>query len=140
MRAEGKLKHIGLSEVEVADIERARAITPIAAVQNIFSLTRQRMRDTLDHCTAEGIAFMPYFPLGKGELARPGGPVASYAAGLGATASQLAPAWLLHLSPWVVPIPGTSRVAHLEETLGAGDLCLDAERMADLTARWSDAD
>ncbi|GLZ78301.1 oxidoreductase [Actinorhabdospora filicis] len=139
LQTEGKIGHIGLSEVEVDDIERARECVPIAAVQNIFSLTRQRMRDTLDHCSAHGIAFVPFFPLGKGDLARPDGPVAQVAATYGASASQLALAWLLHLSPWVVPIPGTSRVAHLEDNRRAADLVLTGEQMADLTARWSDA-
>ncbi|MFJ8041031.1 aldo/keto reductase [Kitasatospora sp. NPDC096147] len=141
LRAEGKIGHIGLSEVEVAEIEAARAVVPVATVQNVFSLTRQRHRDTLDHCAREGIAYLPFFPLGRGDLARPDGPtpgLAELAAARAATPAQLALAWLLHLSPTVLPIPGTSRTAHLEQNVQAARITLSGAEVAELTARWTD--
>ncbi|MFI5528138.1 aldo/keto reductase [Kitasatospora sp. NPDC051853] len=142
LRAEGKIGHIGLSEVEVEEIERARAVVPVATVQNVFNLTRQRLRATLDHCTREGIGFVPFFPLGRGGLARPDGPtpgLAALAAAHDATPAQLALAWLLHLSPTTLPIPGTSRTAHLEQNLAAARITLTESEVADLSARWTDA-
>nr|WP_245563601.1 aldo/keto reductase [Longispora albida] len=138
LQSEGKIGHIGLSEAGVSEIRAARQLVEVAAVQNIYSLTRQRMRDTLEYCTAEGIAFVPYFPLGKGELARPDGLLAAVAGELRATPAQVALAWLLHLSPLVVPIPGTSRVSHLEENLRAPAVSLTAGQVAALTAAWTD--
>ncbi|MBB4944798.1 aryl-alcohol dehydrogenase-like predicted oxidoreductase [Kitasatospora gansuensis] len=138
LRAEGKIRHLGLSEVEVDEITRAREVVPIASVQNIFSLTRQRYRDTLDHCTREGIGFIPFFPLGRGELTDPDGPLGAAAAARGVPPAQLALAWLLHQSPNVVPIPGTTTVAHLEQNLGAADLSLTSAELAELGAHCSD--
>jgi aryl-alcohol dehydrogenase-like predicted oxidoreductase len=140
MRTEGKIRHIGLSEVEVGEIERARAVTGIAAVQNIYNLTRQRHRDTLEYCTEAGIGFVPFFPLGVGELAQDDGVLAATAAAHGATPAQLALAWLLHLSPNVVPIPGTTSVAHLKANLAAADLILSDAQVSALGREWTDAD
>ncbi|MFE9489740.1 MULTISPECIES: aldo/keto reductase [unclassified Streptomyces] len=138
LRAEGDIRHIGLSEVEVDDVVRARELVPVTSVQNIFSLTRQRYRDTLDHCTREGIGFIPFFPLGRGELSRSDGPLGSFAAVKGVSPAQLALAWLLHQSPNVLPIPGTSARAHLEQNLGAAHFALTSAELAELGAHCSD--
>lgn len=139
LRAEGKIGHLGLSGVEVDEIEKARAVAPIAAVQNVFSLTRQLHRDTVDYCTAHNIGFVPFFPLGRGELAASDGVLAEFAAERGVSPAQLALAWLLHLSPAMLPIPGTSDVRHLAENVAAAGVALTAEDVAALTPRWSDA-
>ncbi|MEU6924179.1 aldo/keto reductase [Streptomyces sp. NPDC046631] len=138
LRVEGKIRHIGLSEVEVDDVVRACELVPVTSVQNIFSLTRQRYRDTLDHCTRESIGFIPFFPLGRGELSRSDGPLGSFAAVKGVSPAQLALAWLLHQSPNVLPIPGTSTRAHLEQNLGAAHLALTSAELAELGAHCSD--
>ncbi|MFD5559579.1 aldo/keto reductase [Kitasatospora griseola] len=138
LRTEGKIRHIGLSEVDVEEIERARAVTDIAAVQNIFNLTRQRYRDTLDHCTEAGIGFIPFFPLGVGRLTRHDGPVATTAATHRTTPAQLALARLLHLSPAVVPIPGTTSIDHLTTNLASADLPLTDSEMSALGRAWTD--
>jgi aryl-alcohol dehydrogenase-like predicted oxidoreductase len=138
MRAEGKIRHLGLCAVEVDQIEEARAQTEIASVQNIYNLARQRHRDVLEHCTREGIAFIPFFPLMNGQLADPDGVLRQTAAKHDATPSQIALAWLLHLSPITVPIPGTSKPAHLEQNLAAASIALTETEVADLSARWTD--
>ncbi|GAB3478431.1 aldo/keto reductase [Nocardiopsis coralliicola] len=128
MRDEGKVGHIGLSQVTVAEIEQARAIAPIASVQNRYNLVDRADEDVLDYCTAEGIAFIPWFPVATGELARPGGPLEETAKQHGASPSQLALAWLLRRSPVMLPIPGTSKTAHVEENTEAARIELsDAE-------------
>ncbi|MDQ2648561.1 MAG: aldo/keto reductase [Actinomycetota bacterium] len=124
----GKAKAVGLSEVSVDEIEAARKVVPIATVQNLYNLANRQAEAVLDHCEAEGIGFIPWFPLAAGKLADPGGPLAKAAANHGVTPGAAALAWLLHRSPVMLPIPGTSRVAHLEENMAAGDLELtDAE-------------
>lgn len=128
LQQEGKIRHIGLSEVSVEEIEAARQIAPIATVQNLYNLAERRSEDVLDHCEREGIGFMPWFPLATGELSKDDGPLAGAAAEHGATPSQLALAWLLRRSPVMLPIPGTSRVAHLEQNVAAAEIELtDAE-------------
>ncbi|MEV0586690.1 aldo/keto reductase [Nonomuraea sp. NPDC050310] len=139
LRAEGKIRHIGLSEVTATEIAAVQKLAPVASVQNILNLTRQRYLDTVAYCEREGIAFVPFFPLGRGELTAPGGELAQLAAAHDATPAQLALAWLLHLSPAVVPIPGTTSVAHLEDNLGALDVKLTPEQVTALSARWSDS-
>lgn len=133
MQEEGKIRFIGLSEVSVAEIERARKMVPIASVQNRYGLTDRQHEAVLAHCTREGIAFLPWFPLAAGRLADQKGPLARAAARLGATPAQVALAWLLTRSPVVLPIPGTSRVAHLEENMGAALLELSEQGFEDLS-------
>jgi pyridoxine 4-dehydrogenase len=132
LRGEGKIRHIGLSEVTVEQVEAARAIAPIASVQNLYNLTNRKAEDVLDHCAANGIAFIPWFPLATGTLAGPDGPLAAMAAEHGATPAQLALAWLLRRSPVMLPIPGTSSVAHLEENVAAAGVALTGEQYAAL--------
>jgi aryl-alcohol dehydrogenase-like predicted oxidoreductase len=120
LQEEGKIRHIGLSEVSVADIERARKIVPIVSVQNRYSPTDRQHESVLDHCERGRVGFMPWYPLGAGAALRPGSPLDRVAARLHATPAQVAIAWLLRRSPVMLPIPGTSRVQHLEENVAAG--------------------
>jgi aryl-alcohol dehydrogenase-like predicted oxidoreductase len=138
MRAEGKIRHIGLCAVEVGQIEQARELVGVASVQNIYNLARQRHRDVLRYCTQESIAFIPFFPLQAGALARTDGVLEQTAAAQGVTPSQIALAWLLHQSPMTLPIPGTSKVAHLEENLAAAQIELSEAEAARLGSQWSD--
>jgi pyridoxine 4-dehydrogenase len=131
--AEGKVGAVGLSEVSVADIKAAQAVTPIATVQNRYNLTDRAAEDVLDYCEAEGLGFIPWAPIAAGKLANPGGPVDAIEKATGATASQVSLAWLLARSPVMLPIPGTSSVAHLEDNCGAAALQLTAEQVASLT-------
>lgn len=134
MREEGKIRHLGLSEVTVDQIEQAQQVAPIVSVQNRYNLTNRVSQDVLDHCTERGIGFLPWHPVAVGELARPGGPVDDLAAETGASPAQLALAWLLATSPVMLPIPGTSSVAHLEENVAAVDVTLTDEQIARLDA------
>ncbi|MET7684299.1 aldo/keto reductase [Streptomyces sp. NPDC005423] len=115
LQQEGKIRHIGVSEVSVAQLEEARTYAGIASVQNLYNLVNRSAEDVLEYAEAENIAFIPWFPIATGELARPGGPLDAAARQHGATPAQLALAWLLQRSPVMVPIPGTSSVVHLEE-------------------------
>jgi pyridoxine 4-dehydrogenase len=133
LQSEGKIRHIGLSEVTVDQIEAARTVAEIVSVQNRYNLADRAASDVLDHCEREGIAFMPWFPLATGELAGEGSPVARIAKEKGVSPSQLALAWLLHRSPVVLPIPGTSSVAHLEDNVAAAGVSLTYEEMTALT-------
>ncbi|HET7901166.1 MAG TPA: aldo/keto reductase [Candidatus Nanopelagicales bacterium] len=130
--AQGKVRHVGLSEVGVDEIEAARAIVPVATVQNLYNLTNRQSEAVLDHCEAQGIGFIPWFPVASGETARPGGPLDAIAQRTGATPAQLSLAWLLRRSPVMLPIPGTKSVAHLEENCAAGALDLDDATYAEL--------
>ncbi|GGV30105.1 aldo/keto reductase [Streptomyces spectabilis] len=128
LKEEGKVRHIGLSEVTVEQLAQAREITEIASVQNKYNLADRASEDVLEYAERENIAFIPWYPMATGELARPGGPLDAAAKEQGATPSQLALAWLLRRSPVVLPIPGTSRVAHLEQnTAAAGITLTDAQ-------------
>ena len=128
LQQEGKIRHIGLSEVSVDEIEAARRIAPIATVQNLYNLAERRSEDVLEHCEREGIGFMPWFPLATGQRAVGLRELADAAREHGATPSQLALAWLLRRSPAMLPIPGTSRVEHLEQNTAAAEIELtDAE-------------
>jgi aryl-alcohol dehydrogenase-like predicted oxidoreductase len=125
---EGVIARAGLSEVSVADIKQASQVFPVATVQNSYNLADRDSDDVVDYCQANGIGFIPYYPLGDGDLARPGGPLDKLAKAKGATPGQVALAWLLKRSPVMLPIPGTSKVAHLEENARAAELVLtDAE-------------
>jgi pyridoxine 4-dehydrogenase len=126
LRDEGKIRHVGLSNVSVAQLEEARGIVEIASVQNEYNLGNRESEDVLESCERAGIAFLPWYPLDAGELARSGGPVESIARERGATAAQVALAWLLRRSPVTIPIPGTSSLEHLEENMAAHELELTA--------------
>ncbi len=132
LRDEGKIRHVGLSEVGVAEIQKAQEIVPIASVQNRYNLTDRGSEDVLDYCEREGIAFIPWFPLATGKLAQSGGPLDEISARHDAKPSQIALAWLLHRSPVMLPIPGTSSVAHLEENTAGAEIKLSEEEVAEL--------
>ncbi len=134
MQGEGLIRHVGLSQVGVEEIEAAQAVFPVATVQNLYHLARRDSEDVLDHCEAHAIGFIPWFPLAAGTLAKPGGLLDQVAPRLGATHGQVALAWLLRRSPVVLPIPGTSKVAHLEENVAAASLELPDDVFAELTA------
>jgi pyridoxine 4-dehydrogenase len=134
LQDEGKVRHIGVSEVSVEQLRAAAEIVEIVSVQNLYNLTNRQSQDVLDHATAEGIGFIPWFPIATGDLAAPDSPVADIARELGATPSQVALAWLLQKSPVVLPIPGTKSVDHLTENLGAAGLTLSEQDMARLDA------
>ncbi len=134
LRDEGKVARIGLSEVSVAQLAEARAIAPIASVQNRYNLTDRASEDVLGYCEREGIAFVPWLPIARGDHATAGGVLAKVAAGLGATPAQVSLAWLLRRSPVVIPIPGTSSIPHLEENCAAADVTLSDGDFAQLTA------
>jgi pyridoxine 4-dehydrogenase len=134
LQEQGKVRHIGVSEVSVEELKAAREIVDVVSVQNLYNLTNRKSQDVLDYATAENIAFIPWFPIATGDLAAPDSPVADIAGELGATPSQVALAWLLQKSPVVLPIPGTKSVEHLTENLGAAGLTLSADDMARLDA------
>jgi len=125
LQSEGKVRHIGLSEITVDELRRASELATIVTVQNRFNLVDRAAEDVLDACEERDLGFIPWFPVATGELARPGGPLDELADDLGTSPSQLALAWLLHRSPVMLPIPGTKSVTHLEENLAAADLRLD---------------
>lgn len=128
LRRQGKIRHIGLSEVTVTQIEAARKTLPIVSVQNRYNLTDRGWEDVLEYCSREALGFIPWFPLAVGRLATSGGAIAEAAERHGATPGQIALAWLLRRSPVMLPIPGTSSVRHLEEDIAAAGLVLgDAE-------------
>ncbi|WP_411144407.1 aldo/keto reductase [Streptomyces sp. x-80] len=124
LQQEGKIRHIGLSEVSIEDVERAMRTTPIVSVQNLFNLADRKAEPLLEYATDHGIGFIPWFPLATGRLSLADGPLAGLARQLGATPAQLALAWLLKRSPAVLPIPGTSSVKHLEENVEAAGINL----------------
>jgi aryl-alcohol dehydrogenase-like predicted oxidoreductase len=134
LQDEGKIRHIGLSEVSVADVEAASKIAKVVSVQNLYNLGNRSAEALLDYSTEHGIGFIPWAPLASGPLAREGGPLTRLAQTHGATPSQLALAWLLKRSPVMLPIPGTSSVAHLEQNLGAAGIKLSDAEFDALTA------
>jgi aryl-alcohol dehydrogenase-like predicted oxidoreductase len=124
----GKIRHVGLSEVKPAEIDQARKVIEIVSVQNLYNLGDRQHEDVLEYCEKHQLAFIPWFPVAAGKLAQPGGKLDEIAKHHDATVAQLSIAWLLHRSPVVLPIPGTSSVAHLEENLKAAEILLsDAE-------------
>src|SRR3984893_12019437 len=124
----GKIRHVGLSEVKPAEIDQARKVIAIVSVQNLYNIGDRQHEDVLEYCEQHELAFIPRVPVAAGKLAQPGGKLDAIAKGHGATVAQLSIAWLLHRSPVMLPIPGTSSVAHLEENLKAAEILLsDAE-------------
>lgn len=132
-QTEGKIRHIGLSEVSVAEIEAARKIIDVVTVQNLYNITNRQSEAVLEYSEKNNIGFIPWFPVASGELARPGGPLDEAAKKHDATVAQLALAWLLKRSPVMLPIPGTSSVAHLEENTAASSIELSDEEFQSLT-------
>ena len=132
LKKEGKVRHIGLSEVNVAEIEAARRIVTVATVQNQYNLAYRNSEDVLNYCTRKNIGFIPWFPLATGDLAKPHRALTRIARQLGAQPAQVALAWLLKKSPVMLPIPGTSKVKHLEENTAAVLLNLDDSIMEEL--------
>ena len=131
----GKIRHVGLSEVRAEQIERARRFFPVVSVQNRYNLADREWESVLDHCETEGIGFIPWFPLQTGKLAGAGGPLAKVAQAHQATPAQIALAWLLRRSPVMLPIPGTSKVSHLEENMSGGSLSLSDEEVSLIGSR-----
>lgn len=134
MQDEGKIRHIGLSEVSVAEIEHAKTIVDVVSVQNLYNLSNRQSEEVLTYCEQNNIGFIPWFPVASGDLARPGGPLDEAAKRHDATVAQLALAWLLKRSPVMLPIPGTSSVVHLEENVAAAGVQLSDDEFATLSA------
>ena len=132
LQAQGKIKHIGLSEVSVKQIRHARTIVPIVCVQNRYSVTDRGSEDVLEYCEQEKLGFIPWFPLAAGRISGSESPIGRIAARWKATPSQVALAWLLGRSPVMLPIPGTSKVEHLEENVAAAELKIDASKSQEL--------
>ncbi|MBV9850749.1 MAG: aldo/keto reductase [Armatimonadetes bacterium] len=133
MQQAGKIRHIGLSEVSVAEIEHTKGIVDVVSVQNLYNLANRKSEDVLNYCEKNNLGFIPWFPVAAGDLARPGGPLDQAAQRHDATVAQLALAWLLRRSPVMLPIPGTSSVAHLEENVAAAGVQLADDEFAALT-------
>ncbi len=128
LQEQGKIRHVGLSEVKPHEIEQARKIVDVVSVQNQYNIADRRHEDVLEYCEKHKLAFIPWFPVAAGKLTEPGGKLDAAAKRHGATLSQLSLAWLLHRSPVMLPIPGTSSIEHLEENVAAGSVKLsDAE-------------
>jgi aryl-alcohol dehydrogenase-like predicted oxidoreductase len=127
LQQQGKIRHIGLSEVSPAEIERARKTVPIVTVQNKYNLSDREHEPALNYCEQHNLGFIPWFPVAAGKLARPGGPLDEIARRHGASVAQVSIAWLLHRSPVMLPIPGTSSVKHLEENVASAALHLSDE-------------
>ncbi|TDU87224.1 aryl-alcohol dehydrogenase-like predicted oxidoreductase [Kribbella voronezhensis] len=134
LQQEGKIRHIGLSQVSIAQIEEAAGTAPIVSVQNLYNLSQRDDEDLVEYAEKNGLGFIPWFPLATGELAKAGGPLAKIAESHHASPSQLALAWLLKRSPVMLPIPGTSSVAHVEDNIDAAKVELTQEEFDQLTA------
>jgi aryl-alcohol dehydrogenase-like predicted oxidoreductase len=132
LRDEGKIRHVGVCNVSVEELDRARQVVEIVSVQNRYNLADRHSEDVLAACERDGLGFLPWFPLATGDLARPGGSLDAIARKHGASPAQVALAWLLHHSPVALPIPGTSSIAHFDENLQAVELELDEEDIAAL--------
>ncbi len=130
LQDEGKVRHLGLSEVSVEEIEAAQEVFEVTTVQNLYNLSNRGAEDILEYCEQQGIGFIPWFPLAAGELAKPGGPLEQAATRHDATPGQVALAWLLHRSPVMLPIPGTGSLEHLTENVAAAELELDDDEIA----------
>jgi pyridoxine 4-dehydrogenase len=130
MQQEGKIRHVGVSNFTVDELARARRVVTVVSVQNEYNIADRRSEDVLGICERDGLGFLPWAPVADGRLARPGGRLDEAATRHGASAAQLGLAWLLHRSPVMLPIPGTSRVDHLEDNVGAADLELTAAEWA----------
>lgn len=134
LQDEGKIRHIGLSEVSIDQLQQAQQVAEIVSVQNLFNLTDRSSEALLDHSTENGIAFIPWFPLATGQLTGEGSPLTELAEKKGATPAQLALAWLLKRSPVMLPIPGTSSVDHLEDNLRGAQIQLSDAEFEELSA------
>ncbi len=134
LQDEGKIRHIGLSEVSVEQLEHARTMIDVVSVQNRYNLLDRGSEDVLDACEAADIGFLPWFPVATGDLAKPGGPLDELVDQTGATPAQIALSWLLHRSPVMLPIPGTSSIEHLEENVAGAGVALSEAQMATLDA------
>jgi pyridoxine 4-dehydrogenase len=134
LKNEGKIRHIGLSEVDVDQLKAAQQITEIVSVQNMYNLSARGSEPLLDFVTSQGVGFIPWFPLAGGPLSAPDSPLQRIAADHRASAGQLALAWLLKRSPVMLPIPGTSKVAHLEENVAAAEITLSDDEFETLAA------
>jgi aryl-alcohol dehydrogenase-like predicted oxidoreductase len=132
LKQQGKIRHIGLSEVKPKDIDRARKVVEIVSVQNLYNVGDRQHEDVLEYCERHNIAFIPWFPVAAGKLARPGGKLDEIAKSHDVTVAQLSIAWLLHRSAVMLPIPGTSSVAHLEENMKAAHLALSEAEMKEI--------
>jgi pyridoxine 4-dehydrogenase len=132
LQSQGKIRHVGLSEVKPAEIERARKVINIVSVQNLYNVGDRQHEDVLEYCEKGGLAFIPWFPVAAGKLTRPGGKLDAIAKRHGATIAQLSIAWLLHRSPVMLPIPGTSSTAHLEENLKAAEIILSDTELREI--------
>ena len=128
----GKVRHIGLSEVSVKEIERAGKTAKIVSVQNLYNIGDRKHDDVVDYCAKNQIAFIPWFPMAGGDVFKPGNPLDQVAKRHGASVSQVALAWLLHRSPCILPIPGTSNVGHLEENTAAASLEISADEWKEI--------
>lgn len=133
LQQEGKIRHIGLSEVNVEQLAAAQNIATIVSVQNMYNITARTAEPVLESCESQGLGFIPWFPLAAGPLAAPGGPLQRIAERHHASPSQLALAWLLKRSPVMLPIPGTSKVAHLEENVAAAEITLSGQEFEELS-------
>jgi pyridoxine 4-dehydrogenase len=134
LQKQGKIRHVGLSEVKPHEIDQARKVIDIVSVQNMYNVGQRQHEDVLEYCEANGLAFIPWFPVAAGKLAKPGGKLDELAKRHEVSVSQLSIAWLLHKSPVMLPIPGTSSVAHLEENLKAAEVSLSVEEMTEIEA------
>ena len=132
LQHEGKIRHVGLSEVKPAEVDRARKVINIVSVQNLYNLGDRQHEDVLEYCEKHELAFIPWFPVAAGSLTRAGGKLDTIAKRHGATVTQMSIAWLLHRSPVMLPIPGTSSVAHLEENLKAAEISLSKAELKEI--------
>ena len=132
LQAQGKIRHVGLSEVTPQEIEQASKVLPIVSVQNEYNIGMRKSEKSLEYCEKHNLAFIPWFPMAAGDLAKPGGPLDQAAKRHDATVSQLALAWLLHRSPVILPIPGTSSIDHLDINTAAAELQLTEEEWDDI--------
>jgi aryl-alcohol dehydrogenase-like predicted oxidoreductase len=140
LQEEGKIRHIGLSEVTLQEIAQARRTATIVSVQNLYNLSNRRSENVVDYCTKNGIGFIPWYPLAAGQISKPGGRLDRLARLHGATVSQLALAWLLQRTPVMLPIPGTSSMSHLKENVGAASVRLTDAEWAEISRESQGAD
>ena len=134
LQKQGKIRHVGLSEVKPKEIDQARKVINIVSVQNQYNVSDRQHEDVVQYCEKNGLAFIPWFPVAAGALAKPGGNLDTIAKRHGVTVAQLSVAWLLHRSPVMLPIPGTSSVAHLEENMKAAEISLSDTEMKEIEA------
>ena len=133
LKEEGKIRHVGVSNVSVEELDRARAVAEVVSVQNRYNLVDRHSDDVLEVCERDGLGFLPWFPLATGDLATPSGPLAEAARRHDVTPSQVALAWLLQRSPVMLPIPGTSSIEHFQENLAAAELTISDQEMESLS-------